>query len=242
MMRLKEISLLRERFADWNEYPFNIPAIRSLRSIEITSRTCFFVGENGTGKSTLLEAIASHYGFGLEGGNRNFSANTTASVRSIDPLVKMLRLSFTKKTGLGFYLRAESFFNVASQVDNFGAAHNYGGKSLHEQSHGESFISLSQNRFTRSGFYLMDEPEAALSPQRQLSFLILLHELLAGNDNIQFIIATHSPILLAFPGAQILSCDAGQIHPTAYRESQPFQLVSRFVADPDRNRNDKNGP
>jgi hypothetical protein len=111
--------------------------------------------------------------------------------------VKALRLSFTKKTGLGFYLRAESFFNVASHVDSLGASHSYGGKSLHDQSHGESFISLLQNRFTRSGFYLMDEPETALSPQRQLSFLVLLHELVADNDNIQFLIATHSPILLA---------------------------------------------
>ena len=141
-MRLKEISLLRQRVTAWSEYPFNIPAIASLHSLAISSRVCFFVGENGTGKSTLLEATASHYGFGLEGGNRNFSPNTTASVKSIEPLVKALRLSFTKKTGLGFYLRAESFFNVASHVDTLGASHSYGGKSLHDQSHGESFISL----------------------------------------------------------------------------------------------------
>ena len=118
MMRLKEISLLRRRVTWWSEYPFNIPAIASLRSLEISSRMCFFVAENGTGKSTLLEATASHYGFGLEGGNRNFSPTTTASVRSIQPLVNALRLSCTKKTGLGFYLRAESFFNVASHVDS----------------------------------------------------------------------------------------------------------------------------
>ena len=139
-MRLKEISLLRRRVTGWSEYPFNIPAIASLHSLEISSRVCFFVGENGTGKSTLLEATASHYGFGLEGGNRNFSPTTTASVRSIQPLVNALRLSCTKKTGLGFYLRAESFFNVASHVDSLGASHSYGGKSLHDQSHVESFI------------------------------------------------------------------------------------------------------
>jgi len=181
MMRLTKISLLRQRVTDWSEYPFNIPAIGSLDNLEINSRVCFFVGENGTGKSTLLEATASHYGFGLEGGNRNFSPQTTASVKSINPLAGALRLSFTKKTGHGFYLRAESFFNVASHVDSLGALQSYGGKSLHDQSHGESFISLLQNRFTRSGFYLMDEPEAALSPQRQLSFLVLLHELVADN-------------------------------------------------------------
>jgi predicted ATPase len=234
MMRLKKISLLRERITKPREYPFNIPTIASLNALEISSRVCFFVGENGTGKSTLLEAIAAHYGFGLEGGNRNFSPKTTDSVTTIEPLVKALRLSFTKRTGGGFYLRAESFFNVASYVDQVGASGSYGDKSLHDQSHGESFLSLLQNRFTRSGFYLMDEPEAALSPQRQLSFLILLHDLVRENDNIQFIIATHSPILLAYPGAQIFSFDEGKVHQIDYRESQPFQLVSRFIAAPER--------
>src|SRR5271168_703526 len=225
MMRLNKISLRAERITNSNDYPFNIPAIASLQSLEINSRICFFVGENGTGKSTLLEAIASHYGFGPEGGTRNFSSRTTDTVKSIEPLASALRLSFTKRTGAGFYLRAESFFNIASRVDDFGAAQSYGGKSLHDQSHGESFLSLLQNRFTRSGFYLMDEPEAALSPQRQLSFLILLHDLVKANDNIQFIIATHSPILLAYPGAQILSFDGGEICPINYRDSQPFLLV-----------------
>jgi predicted ATPase len=234
MMRLKKISILHERVTRPTEYPLNIPTITSLKTLEITSRVCFFVGENGTGKSTLLEAIAGHYGFGLEGGNRNFSPKTTGSVAAIEPLVKALRLSFTKRTGGGFYLRAESFFNVASCVDQVGAAGSYGDKSLHDQSHGESFLSLLQNRFTRSGLYLMDEPEAALSPQRQLSFLVLLHDLVRGNDSIQFIIATHSPILLAYPGAQIFSFDDGKVHEIDYRESQPFKLVSRFVAAPER--------
>jgi predicted ATPase len=115
-----------------------------------------------------------------------------------------------------------------------GVSNSYGGKSLQAQSHGESFIALLQNRFTRNGFYVMDEPEAALSPQRQLSFLVILHDLLKDNDEIQFLIATHSPILLAYPDAQILSFDGGQIHEISYRESQPFQLVSRFVAAPER--------
>jgi predicted ATPase len=234
MMRLKTISILAERINQPDQYPVNIPTIASLKTLEVTSPICFFVGENGTGKSTLLEAIAAHYGFGLEGGNRNFSPRTTASVTSIEPLVKALRLSFTKRTGGGFYLRAESFFNVASYVDQVGVSGSYGDKSLHAQSHGESFLSLLQNRFTRSGLYLMDEPEAALSPQRQLSLLVLLHDLLRGNDNIQFVIATHSPILLAYPGAQILSFDDGSIRPIDYRESQSFQLVSRFVAAPER--------
>jgi predicted ATPase len=158
MMRLKKVSLLSARVTSRNEYPFNIPAIASLKALEISSRVCFFVGENGTGKSTLLEAIAAHYGFGLEGGNRNFSPKTTDSVSSIEPLVSALRLAFTNRTGGGFYLRAESFFNVASYVDEVGVSNSYGVKSLHDQSHGESFISLFQKRFTRSGFYIIDEP------------------------------------------------------------------------------------
>jgi predicted ATPase len=234
MMRLKKISLLRERVSNSREYPFHIPTIASLDAIEISSRVCFFVGENGTEESTSLEAIAAHYGFGLEGGNRNFSPQTTSSGTTIEPLVKALRPSFTKKTGGGFYLRAESFFHVARHVDRVGASGGYGDKSLHDQSHGKSFLSLLQNRFTRSGLYLMDEPEAAFSPQRQLSFLILLHDLVRGNDNIQFIIATHSPIWLAYPEAQILSFDEGKVHQIGYRESQPFQLVSRFIAAPER--------
>lgn len=233
-MRLKQISIRRDCIKQPREYPFNVPAVASLRAISISSRVCFFVGENGSGKSTLLEGIARNYGFGFEGGNRNFSATTTESVRAIEPLAKALRLSFTKRTGDGFYLRGESFFNVASYVDEVGAFASYGGKSLHDQSHGESFLSLLQNRFSRSGFYIMDEPEAALSPQRQLGFLVLLHGLVEGNQSIQFIIATHSPILLAYPGAQILSFDGGKVHQIEYRESQPFLLVSRFVAAPER--------
>jgi len=183
----------------------------------------------------LLEAIAAHYGFGREGGNRSFSVESSASVRSIDPLMKALRLAFTSRTGLGFYLRAETFFNVATFVDAVGALDGYGGKSLHGQSHGESFLSLLQHRFSRSGFYVMDEPEAALSPQRQLSFLVLLHEMLDANERgIQFLIATHSPILLAYPGAQLFSFDGGDIHETSYRETDSYKVMSGFVKAPDR--------
>lgn len=234
MPRLKSVKLLRERVERWDEYPLSVPPIAGLDSVDITSRVCFFVGENGTGKSTLLEGIAAHYGFGREGGSRNFSFATSSSVRSIDPLVRALRVGFTVRSGSVFFLRAESFFNVATYIDSVGASNSYGGKSLHDQSHGESFIALLQNRFTSSGFYVLDEPEAALSPQRQLSFLIILHDLLKDDLDNQFLIATHSPILLAYPGAQILSFDGGHIHEINYRESQPFQLLSRFVAAPER--------
>jgi predicted ATPase len=231
MMRLKTITLLRDRVESWHRYPFNVPAIQSLGEIEIKSRICYFVGENGSGKSTLLEAVATHYGFGYEGGNRNFSSSTTDSVRAIDPLVRALRVAFMLRTGKGFYLRAESFFNIATSVDDIGFFDPYGGKSLHEQSHGESFLALLKHRFTRKGFYVMDEPEAALSPQRQLSFLVLLHDLLENNNDIQFLIATHSPIVLALPGAQILSFDDGRIREIAYEETLPAQIYGRFLRD-----------
>ena len=231
MMRLKKIALLRDRVESWQEYPFNIPAIQSLDEIEIKRRVCFFVGENGSGKSTLLEAVAAHYGFGYEGGNRNYSSSTTDSVRAVDPLVRALRVSFTLRTGKGFYLRAESFFNIATSIDNIGFYEPYGGKSLHEQSHGESFLALLKHRFTRRGFYVMDEPEAALSPQRQLSFLVLLHDLLENNNEIQFLIATHSPIILAFPDSQILSFDGGRIREIEYKDTSSAQIYSRFLGD-----------
>ncbi len=214
---------------------FNIPAIASLHSLEINSRVVFLRGRK---RNRKIHAIGSDrfplWIRALKAATEISRRSTTASVTSIEPLVRALRLSFTKKTGNGFYLRAESFFNVASHVDGLGASQSYGGRSLHDQSHGESFLSLVQNRFNRSGFYIIDEPEAALSPQRQLSFLVLLHDLEAHNDNIQLLIATHSPILLAYPGAQIFSFDGREVHQISYRESPSFQLMSRFVASHER--------
>jgi predicted ATPase len=239
---LKKITLLRERVEDWNTYPFSVPAIASLPEIEIHSRIVFFAGENGSGKSTLLEAIASHYGFGPEGGNRNFSSDTTQSNHAIDVLAKALRLSFDKRTGAGFFLRAESFFNAVTRLDelddpreNAGRGApilpSYGGQSLHTRSHGETFFTLLEHKFTRNGFFLLDEPEAALSPQRQLSFLILIHDTLRRYKDAQFLISTHSPVLLGYPGAQILSFDDGHLHPIAYEDTAPMQIVRRFLND-----------
>lgn len=231
-MRLISIALEREKVSDWDVYPFSVPAIRALDEINIHSQVVFFVGENGSGKSTLLEAIAGHYGFGLEGGNRSTQFTSTETVTSVDPLRKALRVAFSKRTGKGFYLRAESFFNLATYVDNVGVAWAYGGTSLHEQSHGESFFAILENRIKSPGLYLMDEPEAALSPQRQLAMLAMLHGF-ARNNEFQFVIATHSPILLAYPGAQIFSFDDGKINEIGYRETQAYQIVSGFLAAPE---------
>jgi predicted ATPase len=235
--RLRQITLLRDRVPDWSSYPFNIPVVQNLSEIKLTSRVCFFVGENGSGKSTLLEAVAEHVGFNREGGGRNFSRETTSSVQSTSPLSRALRLSWSKKLTRGFFLRAESFFNMATYLDELQSEDGralapYGGKSLHAQSHGQSFIALLENRFFRQGFYLLDEPEAALSPQRQLSFLLLLNGLLRGNPDIQFIIATHSPLILAYPGSQILSFDGKQLAEITYEESSPYNIVQGFLKDP----------
>lgn len=195
-------------------------------------------GENGTGKSTLLEAIAAHYGFGREGGNRNFGNDSTESNHSIDPLVRALRLSFDRRTGAGYFLRAESFFNTVSHMDNLDkepAPHAppvstfYGGRSLHTRSHGETFFTLLDLKFRRNGLFLLDEPEAALSPQRQLSFLVLIHDVLQKYKDAQFIISTHSPIILGYPDAQIFSFDDGQVHEVEYEDTTSLQVVRQFV-------------
>jgi len=234
---LKKITLLRERVTDWASYPFSVPPIAKLEEITLHSQICFFAGENGTGKSTLLEAIAAHYGFGREGGNRNFFNDSTKSNHSVDPLVKALRLSFDKRTGAGFFLRAESFFNVASHIDALDEEPSsgppltkfYGGVSLHARSHGETFFTLMELKFQRNGLFLLDELEAALSPQRQLAFLVLIHDVLKKYKDAQFIISTHSPVLLGYPKAQIFSFDDGSIHEIEYEDTAPLQIVRHFL-------------
>jgi predicted ATPase len=235
---LKSLKLLRERVGGWDVYPFSVPAIRLFDELTFRSRVCFFAGENGTGKSTLLEAIAAHYGFGREGGNRNFANDTTESNHSIDPLVRALRLSFDKRTGAGYFLRAESFFNTVSHMDRLDEERVehapliksfYGGRSLHTRSHGETFFTLLDLKFRRNGLFLLDEPEAALSPQRQLSFLVLIHDVLHKYRDAQFIISTHSPILLGYPDAQIFCFDDGKITEIEYEDTTSLQVVRQFV-------------
>ena len=233
---LKKITLLRERVENWDSYPFCVPAILGLSELTIDSRVVLFAGENGSGKSTLLEAIASHYGFGPEGGNRNLQNDSTEHNHSIDPLVRALRLSFDMRTGAGFFLRAESFFNTATNLDELDKQAygppilpSYGGQSLHSRSHGETFFTLLTHKFQRNGLFLLDEPEAALSPQRQLSFLVLIHDTLKKYKDAQFIVSTHSPMLLGYPKAQIISFDGGYLHEIEYEDTAPLQIVRHFV-------------
>ncbi len=226
---------------DDNSYISNLHAVRNLlkmKSLKFTQNVTFFVGENGTGKSTILEAIAVAYGFNAEGGSRNFNFNT---YKSHSGLYQQIRISKgIKRPKDGYFLRAESFYNVASHIEDldnepsFGPPikESYGGKSLHEQSHGESFLSLVLNRFGGNGLYILDEPEAALSANRQLTLLSQINNLVKNNS--QFIIATHSPILLAFPDAAIYELSENHIKSVSYRETENYILTKEFLNNPER--------
>jgi predicted ATPase len=221
---LIDITLLRDSIPSFDEYPFCLPAIRDLRTLEFHPDVTFFIGENGTGKSTLMEAIAQLLRYNPEGGNKNtlFSTRETHS-----NLYKYLRPGKSYKTPTdGYFLRAESFYNVASYVDDIGYMEGYGGKSLHAQSHGESFLALLNNKFRGNGLYLLDEPEAALSPSRQLSALAVIHRLVKSNS--QFIIATHSPIIMAYPKARIYQFSETGIHEIEYEETEHYKISKDF--------------
>lgn len=226
---LQAVCLLRDRVAGLETYPFSIPAIRSLDRLELHPAVTFFIGENGSGKSTLLEAIALKLGMNAEGGNRNFSFATRATHSQLHESLRLERRGhFTDN----WFLRAESFYNVASQIDDLGVTRGYGGKSLHAQSHGEAFLALLTNRLQGDGLYLFDEPESALSPQRQLSLLTLLHRLVYHRS--QLVIATHSPILLAYPHARIYEFGEHGIREVAYTETDHYRITRDFLNRHDR--------
>lgn len=216
--------------SDWSQYPLNIPTIQSLEKLEFVEPITFFVGENGSGKSTLLEAIAEQIGFNPAGGStQNYQAYDVHAADSA--LADYIHLAWLPKVSNGFFLRAETFYQFATHIDTVEATNfaPYGGKSLHHQSHGESFLSLFTHRFTKErAIYLLDEPEAALSPSRQLAFLRILHDLTASG-NVQFIIATHSPILLGYPQAQILQFDDHGIEEVAYEDTDHYNITRYFL-------------
>ena len=225
---LRHVVTLPER-VDPARYPFNVRAFSHGIDIPFRTSVTFFVGENGSGKSTLLEALAECCGFNPEGGNRDHHREALAE-RS--ELAQALRLSWLPKVAQGFFMRAESFYNFATYIEQVSDLRAYGGKSLHQQSHGESFLSLFANRFEQ-GIYLLDEPEAALSPQRQLSFLRIIHEL-ETPAHAQFVIATHSPIILSYPGAVLFSLDGDSIREIAYRETEHYRVTRDFLNSPER--------
>src|SRR2546430_13874845 len=196
-MYLRSVSLRREEVASFNVYPYSIPAVRALHTLELDPRVTFFVGENGSGKSTLVEAIAVAAGFNAEGGSKNFNFATRRTESELHEHIHLVR--GTKRERDGYFVRAESLYNVATEIDELGVS-GYGPRSLHAQSHGEAFLALAMNRFFGNGLYILDEPEAALSPSRQLSLLVVIDQLVREKTS-QVIVATHSPILLAYPDA-----------------------------------------
>ena len=216
-------------------YPYSIPAIRHLDRLTFPTPITFFVGENGSGKSTLLEAIAAAFGLNPEGGTKHVRFTTR---RSHSDLYEDLRLSKTRPAATdSYFLRAESFYNLATTIENPADYRAYdpdagGGRSLHDQSHGESFLALVLNRLRGNGFYVFDEPEAALSPSRQLALMAAMHRLVARGS--QFIVATHSPILLGFPGATIYEFGDYPPRSIAYRDTEHYQITKAFLEHPDR--------
>lgn len=224
-----------EKVDDRESFPFSLSVLQGFQQLEFHPKVTFLVGENGAGKSTLIEALAVAWGFNAEGGTKNFNFATAAAHSELHKYLKLVKSPRRAKDG--FFLRAESYFNVASAIDQSDAdpAHrelrplknSYGGKSLHNQSHGESFFALFENRFGGNGLYILDEPEAALSPSRQMSLLTRIHDLV---DNAsQFIIATHSPILMAYPDAWIYQISARGIERISYEDTEHYQVTKHFL-------------
>ncbi|MBQ8830179.1 MAG: AAA family ATPase [Oscillospiraceae bacterium] len=229
MNYIREIRLQDTQQSD---YPFNLPAVQHLKScggLKFEKPVTFFVGENGTGKSTLIEAIAAAMGFNAEGGSRDFAFETQATHSQLYKYLTVVK-SITPKDG--FFLRAESFYNTSSYLDENSTLARYGGVSFHEQSHGEAFLSLVVNRFDGHGLYILDEPESALSPQRLMSLLVAIDEIVKQDS--QFIIATHSPILMSYPDANILQFSECGIEKTAHEKTEHYRITKQFLDNPRR--------
>ena len=236
---LRNIKLASEPSKE--DYPFNIPLARKGFDLTIDRPVTIICGENGSGKSTLIEAIALRCGFSITGGSRNHALGEQTA--DVAPLAKLMKFSWSLKVSDGFFMRAESFYDFSNLIDRLAKEpglrsgpsiyESYGGKSLHAQSHGESFIALFSNRLGRKGIYVLDEPEAALSPQRQLSLIGIIDEL-EKTKQAQFIIATHSPVLMAYPKATLLHLQDGEILERNFKTTTNYQILARFFANPEK--------
>jgi predicted ATPase len=235
---LRAVRLVRDSVPDFKVYPFSIPSIQSLDQLDLDAKVTFLIGENGAGKSTLIEAIAVLAGFNAEGGSKNFRFGTRRSESCLHQFMRPVRGH--RRPRDGFFLRAESYFNVATEIERLDEEQGgprvidaFGGVSLHEQSHGESFLALATHRFRGQGLYILDEPEAALSPQRQLALLSIIHEHVEERAS-QFVIATHSPILMAYPNARIYRLGADGIEQVAYEDTEHYRITRDFLNSPER--------
>ncbi|MGJ7909965.1 AAA family ATPase [Neobacillus sp. LXY-1] len=234
---LRSVILNRDDVPAFTDYPFNLPIIRTLTQLTFHPKVTYLIGENGMGKSTLLEAIAVSLGFNPEGGSFNFNFSTFDTHSDLTNYIKLIK--GVDKPRDGFFLRAESFYNVASNIeelDHGGGApkiiNSYGGQSLHKQSHGEAFFSTFLHRFGGNGIYILDEPEAALSPLRQMSMITRIHDLV--NQHSQLIIATHSPIIMSYPDSLIYEFSEEGIQEKKLEDTNHFQIMKRFLNDPNR--------
>lgn len=236
---IRSIQLNKEKIDDFNQYPFNLPVLKNLETLEFHPKVTFIVGENGSGKSTLLEAIAVAYGFNPEGGTKNFIFQTRSSHSDLYDYINISK--GIKLPRNGFFLRAETTYNLATDIDERDEdieqrgpriIDSYGGTSLHKQSHGESFFSIFLNRFGEKGIYILDEPEAALSPSRQMSIITRIDELV--REGSQFIIATHSPILMAYPRATIYEIKDEKINQVSYEQTDHYQITKSFLNNKDK--------
>lgn len=234
---IKSVDLIKKPEKD--KYLLNLPIVKYLKSneIEFQKPVTFIVGENGSGKSTLIEAIAVAYGFNAEGGTKNFTFETN---NTVSELSQCIRLCKSGMLGDGFFLRAESFYNFATNIDELDSVpaasapiiDSYGGVSLHEQSHGEGFLSLVQNRLNSKGIYILDEPEAALSPMRIMTLLVEINRLVSLGS--QFIISTHSPILMTYPDADLLQLSSNGVEHVKYTETEHYIVTKEFLNHTDK--------
>lgn len=235
---IRAVRLRREDVPNFDSYPFSIPAVRGLSRLDLSAPVTLLAGENGSGKSTLIEALAVALGFNAEGGSRNMNHGTRQSHSELHQYLRPERGSRRERTG--YFLRAESFFTIATHIEDLDASpgggppiiESYGGVSLHEQSHGESFLSLVMNRFGPHGLYVLDEPEAALSLRGCLALIRRMHDLAAAGS--QFIVASHSPIILGYPDARIYVLSEDGLVETPYEETEQYELTRSFLDDRNR--------